>query len=100
MTGPEEPARLLLLTLGSWQDQLHEEIWFFDQGWWQKSHSLWVEVQRANWDDVILKEEFKEKLKKDVYGFFDSEQIYKDLGIPWKVRDKVAFTFHQLKWLI
>ncbi|KAJ2931671.1 hypothetical protein H1R20_g5400, partial [Candolleomyces eurysporus] len=82
--GPEEPARLLLLSLGTWEDQLHEEVWFFDQGWWQKSHSLWVEVQRADWDDIILKDEFKKALQKDIYGFFDSEKVYKDLGIPWK----------------
>jgi len=33
---------------------------------------------------VILKEQFKKALKKDVYGFFASEAIYKELAIPWK----------------
>ena len=44
-----------------------------------------MEVQKARWEDVILKEEFKINLKKDVYGFFDSEELYKSLSIPWKV---------------
>ncbi|KAF6762084.1 ATP-dependent Zn protease [Ephemerocybe angulata] len=48
--GPQEPSRLLLL-------------------------ALWVEVQKASWDD---------DLQKDVYGFFESEDVYKDLGIAWK----------------
>jgi len=44
-----------------------------------------VEVQKADWKDVILKDTFKKALQKDVYGFFASEAIYKDLGITWKV---------------
>ncbi|KAF9057961.1 P-loop containing nucleoside triphosphate hydrolase protein [Panaeolus papilionaceus] len=82
--GPEDVSRLLLLTAGAYGDALHDEIWVYDQGWWQKSRSLWAEVQKASWNDVILKEEFKKALQKDVYGFFASEQIYKDLNIPWK----------------
>jgi len=65
---------------------LHNEIWVFNQGFWRKDAGLWNEIQKADWKDVILKEEFKKALKKDVYGFFDSEKLYKDLGIPWKVR--------------
>lgn len=42
-------------------------------------------MQKANWDDIILKDEFKTGFKKDVFGFFDSEELYKGLGIPWKV---------------
>ncbi|KAF5333195.1 hypothetical protein D9611_002641 [Ephemerocybe angulata] len=82
--GPQEPARLLLLASGAWANELHEEIWVYNQGYWDKSHSLWVEVQKASWDDVILKDDFKKDLQKDVYGFFESEDVYKDLGIAWK----------------
>ena len=83
--GPEEPARALLTAAGSYTQSLHEEIWVFDSGWWQKDRKLWLEVQKANWDDIILKDEYKAKLQKDVFGFFDSEDMYKELGIPWKV---------------
>ncbi|PBL02323.1 P-loop containing nucleoside triphosphate hydrolase protein [Armillaria gallica] len=82
--GSEDPARSLLLAAGLWSDRLHNEIWVFNQGFWQKDPALWTEVQKADWKDVILKEEFKEAFKKDVYGFFSSEPIYKDLAIPWK----------------
>lgn len=68
-----------------WQNELHEEIYVFNQGWWQKNHALWVEIQKANWDDIILKEKFKKDMKKDIFGFFDSESLYKSLAIPWKV---------------
>ncbi|KAH8113220.1 P-loop containing nucleoside triphosphate hydrolase protein [Phellopilus nigrolimitatus] len=80
----EIPARQLLVTAGAWSYQLHDEIWVFNQGYWSKNHSLWTDVQKANWDDVILNDTFKKALQKDVYSFFDSEDLYKELGIPWK----------------
>ncbi|ESK94426.1 atp-dependent zn protease [Moniliophthora roreri MCA 2997] len=82
--GPEENTRSMLLSAGIWADKLHNEIWVFDQGWWRKDAGLWYEVQKADWKDVILKDEFKKALQKDVYGFYNSEELYKDLGIPWK----------------
>ncbi|KAI0650237.1 P-loop containing nucleoside triphosphate hydrolase protein [Trametes meyenii] len=82
--GPEEPARSLLVAAGAWNDRLHQEILVFDNGFWNKSHNLWTEVQKANWEDVILDEDFKVALKKDIYGFFESEDLYKSLSIPWK----------------
>ena len=83
--GPEEPIQRLLSAAGIWTNELHDEIYVFDSGFWQKDHALWVEVQKANWDDVILKAEFKKRLQKDVLGFFESEELYKRLAIPWKV---------------
>ncbi|TFY61218.1 hypothetical protein EVJ58_g4644 [Rhodofomes roseus] len=74
----------LLEATGAWQAQLHEEILVFDEALWQKHHGLWAEVHKANWADVILKEEFKEQLMDDVEGFFDSEDLYKGLAVPWK----------------
>ncbi|KAL0562813.1 hypothetical protein V5O48_019265, partial [Marasmius crinis-equi] len=82
--GPETNIRTLLLSVGNWASKLHNEIWVFDQGYWRKDPNLWYEIQKAEWKDVILKDEFKTSLQKDVYGFFDSEDLYKDLGIPWK----------------
>ncbi|KAL0067612.1 hypothetical protein AAF712_005327 [Marasmius tenuissimus] len=82
--GPEANIRSLLMSAGNWASKLHNEIWVFDQGYWRKDAGLWYELQKADWKDVILKEDFKKSLQKDVYGFFDSEELYKDLGIPWK----------------
>ena len=89
--GPEQPARLLLLTAGAWAAELHEEIWVFNNGFWQKNHDLWAEIQKSNWDDVILEEEKKKAIQKDIYSFFDSEELYKSLGIAWKVCTYTCF---------
>ncbi|TFK22343.1 P-loop containing nucleoside triphosphate hydrolase protein [Coprinopsis marcescibilis] len=81
--GDEDKSRLLLLTAGIWANELHNEIWVYN-GYWAKDRSLYSDIQRADWKDVILKDTFKKSLQKDINGFFDSEKIYKDLGIPWK----------------
>lgn len=39
---------------------------------------------QANWEDVILEEEFKDRLQRDYRSFYKSEQVYKDLQVPWK----------------
>ena len=83
----ESPILSLLKEVGIWRNALHDEIWVFENGFWRKDHGLWQEVQKANWDDVILKQEFKDRLRKDVNGFFDSEALYKSLAIPWKVSE-------------
>lgn len=78
-------AESLLKANGSWSLELGDEIFVFStNGTWVKDHALWLEVQKADWDDVILDEGFKKKLQKDVYGFFKSEETYKRLAIPWK----------------
>jgi hypothetical protein len=39
---------------------------------------------KAEWKDVILEEEFKDRLQRDYRSFYKSEKIYKDLQVPWK----------------
>jgi len=56
----------------------------FDQGMWQKDKELWKSVQKATWDDVILEEDRKTSLIKDIDGFFNGEANYKEFAVPWK----------------
>ncbi|KAH6620239.1 P-loop containing nucleoside triphosphate hydrolase protein [Boeremia exigua] len=67
-----------------WGQELHNEVWVFDQGWWQKSAQLYNSVQNASWDDVILDEDMKKALQVDVESFFDSRETYQKLKVPWK----------------
>jgi AAA+ superfamily predicted ATPase len=67
-----------------WGQELHNEVWVFDQGWWQKSAQLYDSVQKASWEDVILDEDMKKALITDVEGFFDSRETYQKLKVPWK----------------
>ncbi|RPA98734.1 P-loop containing nucleoside triphosphate hydrolase protein [Choiromyces venosus 120613-1] len=64
--------------------ELHQEILVFNDGNWSKDHALWKSVQKADWKDVILDTAMKHRLQSDVKNFFNSEDIYKHLGVPWK----------------
>ncbi|KAF7352639.1 ATP-dependent Zn protease [Mycena venus] len=81
--GDTDAACALILEVGLWSETLHDEIWVYN-GYWRKDHTLWESIQVADWDDVILDDKFKKELQKDIYGFFKSEPIYKELAIPWK----------------
>ena len=67
-----------------WGLTLHNEVWVFDQGYWQKSGQLYDSVQKSNWEDVILDEDMKKSLITDVEGFFDNRETYEKLKVPWK----------------
>jgi transitional endoplasmic reticulum ATPase len=75
----------LLAEASKWTQDLHGEVFVFDQGYWQKNKELWQNIQKSNWEDVILGKEKKEAIIEDVIGFFDSEKRYAEFGVPWKV---------------
>lgn len=74
----------LLLEVGLWTNELHNEVWVFDRGNWQKSAELWQSVEKASWDDVILDEKMKQNIRGDVESFFDNRATYDKLSVPWK----------------
>jgi transitional endoplasmic reticulum ATPase len=77
----------LLEASTKWGQELHDEVLVFDMGYWQKNKELWQNVQKSNWEDVILDEERKEAIINDVIGFFNGEDRYQEFGVPWKACD-------------
>ena len=74
----------LLLAVGDWACEIHEEIYVFDDSRWKKDHALWTQVQKTKWEDLILDQHMKDGLTGDVLSFFDSQEIYQTLAVPWK----------------
>ncbi|KAL1611973.1 hypothetical protein SLS60_000196 [Paraconiothyrium brasiliense] len=74
----------LVLTAGKWTSLLHEEIWVFDNGYWEKSKELYKAVEGSSWEDVILDPDMKTGLIQDVQGFFDNQELYAQYAVPWK----------------
>lgn len=79
-----EATNKLLFEAGAWTNELHNEIWVFDQGFWQKDAVLYASVQRSHWEDVILEESMKKAIISDVETFFSSQDTYEKLKVPWK----------------
>ena len=84
MSASVEATNKLLYEAGAWNHELHDEIYVFDGGFWQKSKELWEAVQKARWEDVILDEKMKTAIISDVENFFDNKETYERLKVPWK----------------
>lgn len=84
IVGNEEAINDLIFSVGTFSTELHDEVWVFNQGYWQKDRALWQSVQKSSWEDVILDEDMKESLIGDVQRFFDSRYEYGRLKVPWK----------------
>ncbi|KAI5252028.1 P-loop containing nucleoside triphosphate hydrolase protein [Aureobasidium subglaciale] len=74
----------LLLEAGRFTNSIEGTVLVFDQGYWQKSRELWESIQSAEWSNVILDEDMKHDLIKDVENFFNSRETYQKLKVPWK----------------
>lgn len=64
--------------------RVEEEIWLYDDGDWGRSAKLWKSVEDCTWDNIILNQDLKDELMKDVSSFFDRREYYKAFGVPWK----------------
>ena len=45
-----------------YSQECHEEVLVFDQGYWQKNKELYQNIQKSNWEDVILGKERKKAI--------------------------------------
>ena len=76
----------LIRTIGIWQippPPGDKWVYVYDR-YWVRSKVLYEQVKNASWDDVILNEGMKEQITSLMHKFFDSKDIYKNLGVPWK----------------
>jgi transitional endoplasmic reticulum ATPase len=74
----------LVFAASRWTEKLHDEIYIFDDSQWTKDKKLFTDVQGCSWDDVILDPATKNHLIQDVQSFFDNQDVYKSLNVPWK----------------
>lgn len=84
LTPSRAQAQRLILEAGRWAADLHDEVWVFDSGYWQKSRELFDSVRHASWDAVILDPAMKRALIDDHLSFFGSRDTYTRLRVPWK----------------
>ena len=76
----------LIRTVGQWQippPPGDKWVYVYDR-YWVRSKALYEQVKNASWDDVILNEGMKKEITGLMHKFFDSKDIYKNLGVQWK----------------
>ncbi|OBT83388.1 hypothetical protein VE02_08359 [Pseudogymnoascus sp. 03VT05] len=74
----------LLMAVGKWSADVHSEIYVFDNSAWRKDRKLYMSVMGTKWSDVILSPSLKDGIINDITTFFNSEEMYTSLNIPWK----------------
>ncbi|KFY09031.1 hypothetical protein V492_05685 [Pseudogymnoascus sp. VKM F-4246] len=74
----------LIMAVGKWSADVHSEIYVFDNTSWRKDRKLYTSVMGTKWSDVILSPSLKDGIITDITTFFDSEEMYTSLNIPWK----------------
>ena len=84
LLGPAQSNDLLILEVFRYQYEVHNTVLVFEGGYWQPDAGLWESVQKSNWEDVILDTSMKKSIIGEVNKFFDSEERYKKLKVPWK----------------
>lgn len=84
LTSDPHKADALIIAAGAWTNELHDEVWVWDGGFWQKSAELYQSIQKASWDSVILDEGMKQAIIRDHLSFFDSRDTYDEFKVPWK----------------
>jgi transitional endoplasmic reticulum ATPase len=86
-TGQWGAAKLidqLLLCSGQWSAEAHRQIWVFDNARWAKDKALWESVQETSWDDVIVTPAVRQRLNRDVHGFFGNRELYRKSKVAWR----------------
>jgi transitional endoplasmic reticulum ATPase len=86
-TGEPSAAMLidqLLLRSGQWSAEAHEQIWVFDNARWAKDKALWESVQETSWEDVIVTPAVRQRLNRDVHGFFGNRELYRKSKVAWR----------------
>ena len=74
----------LIKACGAWTQELHDEVYVYEDGHWDKNKTLFKAVSKSSWDDVIIDPAVKSDIIRDVESFFSSRSTYSQYNIPWK----------------
>ena len=67
-----------------WNSQVREEVLVFEGGFWQKNRDLYVSIQSATLENLVLAGTLKEDIFEDAQRFFESQAMYSEYNVPWK----------------
>ncbi|KAF9001529.1 P-loop containing nucleoside triphosphate hydrolase protein [Cyathus striatus] len=78
------PGKELARAVYQWANSPKEEVWVYEEEIWKKSEALYKDIRSADWDSIVLKDDFREQLRSDVGTFFNSREAYASLNVTWK----------------
>jgi AAA+ superfamily predicted ATPase len=79
-----ETARAFILDVARVTNDPRDGILVFHGSCWQRSHELWLETQKASFDELILARTLKQQIREDFERFLASREVYEAHGLPWR----------------
>lgn len=80
----EATATDFFAAVSRWSTALREEVYVYQEGYWQKDSVLYTSVRASQLDNLILPPGLKEAIRDDAATFFAASDRYRRFGVPWK----------------
>ena len=80
----EASADRLYCEVSAWNAEIRDEVLVFEGGCWQKNESLYLSIQSATLENLVLKGSLKHEIHADIARFFERKSAYEQHGVPWK----------------
>lgn len=79
-------AKSLIAEVHVWASQLHDETWVYNglQDGWRKDKNFFNSIAAAREEDLVLPEDILTQLYRDSTNFFQSQALFRGLGLVWK----------------
>jgi len=79
-----EIAKQFISVVCHWNAQVRGELLVFDDACWYKDEDLYLDIQGATFDNLILQGSLKQEIYEDITQFFAARALYETYDIPWK----------------
>jgi AAA+ superfamily predicted ATPase len=80
----QEIAEQFFAEVCEWNSEIRDEVLVFEDGCWAKNAELFLSIQTATFDNLILGKNLKQDIQNDLEQFFASRKTYQTYGVPWK----------------
>jgi len=80
-----EAADALVGAVARHSRTFQHNVMVFDGGYWQEAPRLEAGLAGYSWASIVLPGAMKTRLQRAAETFFHSEEVYRRLGIPWKL---------------
>jgi DNA polymerase III delta prime subunit len=83
--GCREEAEALINAVGRHSRNHRARVMVFSDGDWEEAPRLELGLRSYSWSSIILPPSTRDRVQRSAELFFASEQLYRDLEIPWKL---------------
>lgn len=80
-----QAAEELVEAVWRFSRSIQHDVMVFESGYWEEAPRLERSIAQYSWNSVILPQVMRTRIQRTAETFFRSEEVYRQLGIPWKM---------------